>query len=843
MTPAIAELQQRPQWVCWKWIERDGKLTKLPLHGGTGEAASSTDPTTWSSYEVAERGAQRLGEQGGVGIVFTDADPYVGIDIDDCLDEGGTLADEAQAIVKRLNSYTEVTPSGRGIRVYVRGALPPTGRRRGKVEMYSTGRYFTITRKHLPGTPVTIEERSAELLALHEELFPPRETTAPPRVTAPLDLSDAELIEKARQATNGDKFARLWAGDTSDYGGDDSAADLALCDLLRFWTGDRSRTDRLFRQSGLMREKWDSRRGDRTYGEQTLDRAFESGEVYDPRKAPAVRVPGNRDFEDFEDFEAETVTGDWTPPVPFRDFGLPPLPTDALPAGLRRYVEAEAVATQVPVELVAALAIPAVALTLAKKVEVRPKPGWWEPVNVWFLCVTKPGSRSSQVRRSVAAPISDYERAIREEAAPGIAMEAASHEVKKRRLARAMDQAAKCDDDMEHQQHVGIAKDLARELEQTRVPVLPRLLVDDVTPEKLTSMMAEQGGKMGLLSSEGGIFGMMAGRYSKNGEPNVEIYLKGHAGDDHTVDRGSRGSEHISKPALTLGVRIQPSVLGELARKPGFRGVGLLGRWAYLLPKDTLGGRAINPPPVPEDVSMGYAETLRRLLAIPDAPMENGVALARELKFSDAARRTLDEFQMWLEPQLGEWGELGELTDWAGKLAGLVVRLSGILHVWRYAEAHSSTPGESLKPWEAEVTAETVAAAIRIGKCLIPHARAAFVQMGADPAIGDARHILGWVLKQAQSKFTERDLWQSMRRSGRFQRKEEMKPALRLLIDHGYIRPEVVEGAQAAGRPSVSFEVNPLPQNPQNPQNPHLQARGEEAFSGEGVTEWEEGEV
>jgi putative DNA primase/helicase len=108
-----------------------------------------------------------------------------------------------------------------------------------------------------------------------------------------IDITDLELIEKAKCAKNGQKFYNLWNGDTSAYGGDDSAADLALANLLIFWTsGDAQRTDRLFRQSGLMRDKWDERHGKTTYGERTLGKALaDTTEYYDPNKAGVVTPP------------------------------------------------------------------------------------------------------------------------------------------------------------------------------------------------------------------------------------------------------------------------------------------------------------------------------------------------------------------------------------------------------------------------------------------------------------------------------------------------------------------------------------------------------------------------
>lgn len=272
------ELKARPQWVNWRSERRGGKPTKVPYAPTTGRRASTTDASTWAGFDAALRAWRRGDGYDGVGFVFSNSDPYCGVDLDDCLDDAGDLATAAMKIVQRLDSYTEISPSGRGLKLFLRGTLPPGGNRKGKVEIYDRGRYFTVTGQHLPGTPTTIAERQRELEAVHAELFgspAPRPAARPPVAIRP-PAEDRELLARARSAKNGRKFMRLfYCGDLSDYGGDDSAADLALCGLLAFWCGgDAERIDRLFRQSALMREKWDSRRGATTYGQRTIAAAL-----------------------------------------------------------------------------------------------------------------------------------------------------------------------------------------------------------------------------------------------------------------------------------------------------------------------------------------------------------------------------------------------------------------------------------------------------------------------------------------------------------------------------------------------------------------------------------------
>lgn len=278
-------LRDRDQWVCWRLQLNSGRMTKVPYSPRSGNRSSVNDPTSWTSVKLAQK-AWLDNDVDGIGFVFTETDPFAGIDLDGCRDpDTGAVHPSAQSIIDRLHSYTEISPSGSGLHIYVMGTLPPTGRSTGKVpwrgdgtkktgfEVYDSGRFFTFTGRHLEGTPLTIEERQDELTALHTEYFPRRK---PPRQSArALNVSDSEIIERAKRAKNGDAFGRLWNGDTTGYESP-SEADLALCSMLAFWTGgDAERIDGLFRQSDLVRSKWDASRGSRTYGERTISKAIE----------------------------------------------------------------------------------------------------------------------------------------------------------------------------------------------------------------------------------------------------------------------------------------------------------------------------------------------------------------------------------------------------------------------------------------------------------------------------------------------------------------------------------------------------------------------------------------
>jgi primase-polymerase (primpol)-like protein len=302
-----AELKARRQWVLWRGADRidrkTGEITgleKIPIDPQTLQGASTTDPTTWGPFEqcvkalpVSLKGWEHdnpgIYRGGGIGFVFSDEDPYVGVDLDKCRNpDTGALAPWAQAYINTLASYSEVTPSGTGLHALVQGTLPPHGRKKGKVEMYNYARFFTMTGWHVAETPRTIEARQDELTTVHTTVFgTPR--TARQHTETTLRIEDAALLDKARVAKNGagERFATLFAGDWAAYGSQ-SEADLALCIRLAFWTQDAAQLDRLFRQSGLMRDKWDAKRGEQTYGERTIREALaRQTERYRPRQRQA----------------------------------------------------------------------------------------------------------------------------------------------------------------------------------------------------------------------------------------------------------------------------------------------------------------------------------------------------------------------------------------------------------------------------------------------------------------------------------------------------------------------------------------------------------------------------
>ena len=273
------------QWVCFKleWNEKKGKNDKIPYNPRTGYRAKANDPGTWADYDAAIN-ALNAGGYDGIGFEF--AGGIFGVDLDHVITQDG-VDPAAQDIIETLDSYTEYSPSGTGVHILCKGTIPPGERKAGSAEMYSQGRFFTVTGKAY-GPVKQLAERTAQAAAVHAKYLkkadPPAAQQAAPLPVFTLSQSDDEVLQRAFNSRNGDRIRALYGGDINAHNGADrshSAADLALCSELAYWTnGDAAQIDRIFRRSALWRDKWDEKRGAKTYGETTITAALKNFTPY-----------------------------------------------------------------------------------------------------------------------------------------------------------------------------------------------------------------------------------------------------------------------------------------------------------------------------------------------------------------------------------------------------------------------------------------------------------------------------------------------------------------------------------------------------------------------------------
>lgn len=276
------ELKEDKRYVCWKYEENPSDPDhpkKPPIDPSTGHKASPTDSATWGSFEDA---VKCYGEGGvdGIGIVLTEDMGITVIDIDDCRSaKSGKLNQYAREIMKMFPSYTEVSPSGTGIHIYLYGTLPGKGINTGQVEVYDRKHYMTITGSNVVGSPSSVKKWNKKLQKWYATLPQSVKKKVVPARTSEQDrLSEAEVIAKMFQNDKQGKFSRLWSGDKSGYSSQ-SEADKALCSLLSAYSQSPETIDRIFRLSNLMRPKWDEPRGKDTYGGITITKVLKNPHV------------------------------------------------------------------------------------------------------------------------------------------------------------------------------------------------------------------------------------------------------------------------------------------------------------------------------------------------------------------------------------------------------------------------------------------------------------------------------------------------------------------------------------------------------------------------------------
>lgn len=288
------ELKEQTRWCNWKLAVRDGRETKLPINAETGEFARSNDESTWSDFDAV---VENVKNNPDLGIGYFFKEPYIGIDLDDVGEEieryqqGEHEENIVSEFVNSLGSYTEVSPSGEGIHIIIKGVLPERGRRKGNVELYNKGRFFTVTGDSLGGYSHIIDDTEMNKMAyLHKKHIQPNNITVLPNLSKDRSnihsLSDSEVISRAIASKQGQKFKDLLNGKWMDYPEytSQSEADIAFMNMLAFWAArDFQQMDRIYRQSGLMRDKWDEKREKSTYGAGLINKTInEVANVYKP---------------------------------------------------------------------------------------------------------------------------------------------------------------------------------------------------------------------------------------------------------------------------------------------------------------------------------------------------------------------------------------------------------------------------------------------------------------------------------------------------------------------------------------------------------------------------------
>lgn len=517
----------------------------------------------------------------------------------------------------------------------------------------------------------------------------------------------------------------------------------------------------------------------------------------------ALHERGIKDVDDFELFKdafksenetepeasekVETTTEDWPEPIPFSNYdSLPDFPINALPELGQRIVKSVSEINQVDSGLTASIYLAVVSAGVAKKAEVD-LISHREPININIAGILLSGERKSSTLNLLARPVYEYQAQRQQEKSEIIRQALNSHRIREAKLAKLQKQAAHTDNLAESKEFESQAAEVANEIAENPVPALPVLIADDITPEKTAIIMAENGERLSILSTEGGIFGILAGRYNDKGI-NIDLFLKAHSGDPYSCHRVGRDPQTMQAPCLTMCLTVQPDVIREIGINNHFRGRGLLARFLYSHCKTQAGSRQRQINSVPESLLSEYQRHIFSLLNIPLA--------ANILRLSPEGQAVWDEFYNDVESEMRPGGDLEYLKDWGSKLPGAVARIAGLLHFAEYgAEAINKS-----------ISVGIVGDSCAIGGYFKEHAIAAFGLMQIDDRIEFGKLILDYILRHKPITFKGRDILQN---KSAFKTMDDVSLGLKILVERGYIKEREPKHA-GTGRPEAKlYEVNP----------------------------------
>lgn len=530
-------------------------------------------------------------------------------------------------------------------------------------------------------------------------------------------------------------------------------------------------------------------------------------------EAAAAEAPSDNYTHD-NSTRAEDVDNGWDDPRPLDAKRMPPFPVERLGA-LRPMVDAIAEAYQVPPDLPAFAALTAIGTAVGGRRIFMPEDHWREAPCVYALAAMESGEMKSPVVDAMKAPLYVAQKALNE----GHQLAADEHELQLRilteQLANAERTAGKEKNSNARTSAEVDAKTFLSQIQELGpAPKAARLTAGDVTPESLGKLLGENDGRIGMLLSEAGFLGTLAGRYNR-GQANLDLVLEAYRGGRIETDRVTRDTTIIDAAFLNLALCIQPGLLAGMSgqRDNQFKASGLLARFLYAIPNSLVGKRRIGIGPPDREVTDEYSRTLVRLVSeIWTNPTPMPMRLDR------GAYVHVQRYRAELEPRLGRTNELGALTDWASKLTGQLVRIAGLLTL--YTDPAATTIGD-----------DHMVNAIAMSDYFISHAWRAYDLMGDDVygQLEPARAVHAWLRKRAAdlerdgrhplTPFTVRDVQRGLngRQWVETGGAEAILDALSSLKDYGWIAEAAEPERKGPGRPPAqTYVIHPWVAEPED---------------------------
>lgn len=477
----------------------------------------------------------------------------------------------------------------------------------------------------------------------------------------------------------------------------------------------------------------------------------------------------------------------WDEPMP-----LDPPPAPALDAtklrGVGRMAQAVSDSLQVPVDLPAWLGMAVASTAIGGRRSVSPKPDWSEPVTLYTMPVAAPGEMKSPALSLMAKPIFEEQKRRREEDKTAVARDQQDRRIAEACVSDAESKVIKASDPDKRKSMRALLDAARDDLEMLGEPkVFTQLIADDTTPEAATDVIAEQGERLAVLSTESSFLGNVGGRYSKNANP--EIVLKAWSHEPHAVNRKSGRPLLIERPNLTLGLAVQPGFLTGMGETGDvFEARGLMARFVFSMPASRVGERVYDTDPIPPATSQEWGARVKAMMAAIWDDEE-----CREMQLDRQAKASFRAFWEALEPRHKAHGDLAAIEGWAKKLPGQVLRIAAVLTLFENPAA-DVVPGDVMDD------------AVSLVPYLIAHARLVSDLMSSErqSKLGPARAVLDWLRrKEVEGRFSAGDVEKGVRGQAWCTEMADVDDALDVLVQAGWLRqidpPERKEGQR--GRP------------------------------------------
>lgn len=359
------------------------------------------------------------------------------------------------------------------------------------------------------------------------------------------------------------------------------------------------------------------------------------------------KVVGSLDYvppEKYGQLTATTEDSAWDEPLPLGDETPPAFPIDALPDALRNYAIAVGESTQTPVDMAAVSCLTTVSACMRNLFKVEGKADWHEPTNIYSVIIAEPSERKSAVISLATKPVDEYIKDYNEKHKMEIEMSRAQKQMLENRKNSLISQSRKKGEESSAMDFNDSLRRAVEELVNFQEIRPLRIYVDDITPEKLTETLAENGGATSIISSEGGIFDVLSGTYTN--KVNIDVFLKAYSCENISVDRIMRQSMSVNEACLTILLSVQPIVIGDIMGNKKFRNRGLTARFLYSAPKSLVGLRSLDSKAVSPEAYLAYKTLIYNILA------EERKGKAELIRLTPEARTVLEGYYEWAEKLL-----------------------------------------------------------------------------------------------------------------------------------------------------------------------------------------------